>query len=51
MSVYLTPELEKMVEERVKSGRYISASEVVREALPQQVIPYRITLDAKSLGA
>jgi antitoxin ParD1/3/4 len=33
MNVSLTPELEKMVDERVKSGRYTSASEVIREAL------------------
>ncbi len=33
MNVSLTPELEKKIEERVKSGRYASASEVVREAL------------------
>lgn len=33
MNVSLTPELEKLVQEKVKSGRYNSASEVVREAL------------------
>ena len=33
MNVSLTPELEKLVAEKVKSGRYNSASEVVREAL------------------
>ena len=33
MNVNLTPELEKLVHNRVKSGRYNSASEVVREAL------------------
>jgi antitoxin ParD1/3/4 len=33
MNVSLTPELEKLVHEKVKSGRYLSASEVVREAL------------------
>ena len=33
MNVSLTPELEKFVAEKVKSGRYTSASEVVREAL------------------
>jgi putative addiction module CopG family antidote len=31
MNVHLTPELEQLVQ--VKSGRYNSASEVVREAL------------------
>jgi antitoxin ParD1/3/4 len=33
MNVSLTPELEKIVAERVGSGRYASASEVIREAL------------------
>ena len=33
MNVSLTPELEKIVNKRVKSGMYNSASEVVREAL------------------
>jgi antitoxin ParD1/3/4 len=33
MNVSLTPELEKLVQEKVESGRYSSASEVVREAL------------------
>ena len=33
MNVNLTPELEQLVQGRVKSGRYNSASEVVREAL------------------
>ena len=33
MNVSLTPELEKLVEEKVASGLYTSASEVVREAL------------------
>jgi antitoxin ParD1/3/4 len=33
MNVSLTPELEKLVTEEVKSGRYKSASEVVREGL------------------
>lgn len=33
MNVHLTPELEQLVQSRVKSGRYNSASEVVREAL------------------
>ncbi len=33
MNVSLTPELEQLVHEKVKSGRYLSASEVVREAL------------------
>ena len=33
MNVSLTPELEKLVNEKVKSGHYTSASEVVREGL------------------
>jgi antitoxin ParD1/3/4 len=33
MNVSLTPELEKFVAIKVDSGRYTSASEVVREAL------------------
>jgi antitoxin ParD1/3/4 len=33
MNVSLTPELEKFVAAKVESGRYNSASEVVREAL------------------
>lgn len=33
MNVSLTPELEQFVHSKVKSGRYLSASEVIREAL------------------
>lgn len=33
MNVSLTPELEKFVNKKVRTGRYNSASEVVREAL------------------
>ncbi len=33
MNVSLTPELERFVQTKVQSGRYNSASEVVREAL------------------
>ena len=33
MNVNLTPELEKLVQEKVSSGLYNSQSEVVREAL------------------
>ena len=33
MNVSLTKELERFVQDRVKSGRYHTASEVVREAL------------------
>ncbi len=33
INVNLTPHLEEMVRQKVKSGLYISASEVIREAL------------------
>jgi antitoxin ParD1/3/4 len=33
MNVSLTPELEQLVAAKVESGRYTSASEVIREAL------------------
>ena len=33
MNVSLTPELEQLISARVASGRYLSASEVVREGL------------------
>ncbi len=33
MSISLPPELEQLVHDKVKSGRYSSATEVVREAL------------------
>ena len=33
MNVHLTPELEQLVADKVKTGRYNSASEVMREAL------------------
>lgn len=33
MNVNLTPELERLVRKKVKTGRYNSASEVVRDAL------------------
>ena len=33
MNVSLTPELEQLVQSKVQTGRYNSASEVVREAL------------------
>lgn len=33
MNISLTPELEQLINERVKSGLYNSASEVVREGL------------------
>lgn len=33
MNISLTPELERLIDERVRSGLYNSASEVVREGL------------------
>lgn len=33
MNISLTPQLERLVQKKVKSGDYLSASEVVREAL------------------
>jgi antitoxin ParD1/3/4 len=33
MTVHLTPELERLIQDRLKSGRYGSASEIVRVAL------------------
>src|SRR6266852_402062 len=33
LNVSLTPQLERLVKEKVKSGRYLSSSEVVREGL------------------
>lgn len=33
MNISITPELEQFIQEKVKSGMYQSASEVVREAL------------------
>jgi antitoxin ParD1/3/4 len=33
MNVHLTPELEELIQRKVESGRYNSASEVMREAL------------------
>lgn len=35
LTVSLTAEWEEFIEERVRSGRYLSASEVVRDALRQ----------------
>lgn len=33
MNISLTPELERLVDEKVKTGRYASVSEVIREGL------------------
>lgn len=49
MNVSLTPELEKMIEKKVKSGRYNTASEVVREGLrllEEQDVIRRVRLEA-----
>jgi putative addiction module CopG family antidote len=50
MNVSLTPQLEKMIREKVESGMYNNASEVVREALRQMAererhITFRASLD------
>ena len=47
MNVSLTPELEKYVHDKVSSGGYASASEVVREALRQSRDRQRAELDYK----
>jgi antitoxin ParD1/3/4 len=44
MNVSLTPELEQMIHKKVESGLYLSASEVVREAL--RLLEERDTLQA-----
>ena len=44
MNVSLTPELEELIHTKVASGRYLSASEVVREAL-------RLLVERDSLNA
>jgi antitoxin ParD1/3/4 len=46
MNVNLTPQLEEMVREKVASGRYNNASEVVREALRLLDDHERIRYDA-----
>jgi len=33
VNISLTPELERLVDDKVKTGRYASASEVIREGL------------------
>ena len=47
MNVSLTPELEELVHKKVESGMYLSASEVVREAL--RLLDERDTLRAMQL--
>lgn len=49
MNISLTPELEKIVKEKVQSGLYNNASEVIREALrfmeSSEELVYQIKLD------
>jgi antitoxin ParD1/3/4 len=47
MNVSLTPELESLIQDKVASGRYASASEVVREAL--RLLERRDKTDAEKL--
>jgi antitoxin ParD1/3/4 len=47
MNVSLTPELEQLVHKKVESGLYVSASEVVREAL--RLLEERDQLNAMKL--
>lgn len=49
MNVSLTPELEQMIAAKVASGRYHTASEVVREGL--RLIQHRDELHQKKLDA
>lgn len=61
MNVSLTPQLERYVQEKVQSGRYNSASEVVREALrlmedherirAEQLREFRTELDRRLMEA
>jgi antitoxin ParD1/3/4 len=48
MNVSLTPEMERWIQQKVSSGFYTSASEVIREALRE--LFYRETLESKTLG-
>ena len=36
MNIYLTPELEELVNQKIKSGIYNSAREVIREDWPER---------------
>jgi antitoxin ParD1/3/4 len=49
MNVSLTPALERLIDRKVNSGRYGSASEVVREAL--RLLEERDILNAQKLRA
>jgi antitoxin ParD1/3/4 len=48
MNVSLTPELERLIEQKVSSGLYGSASEVVREAL--RLLHYHEQAQARMVG-
>ena len=48
MNVSLTPDLERQIEQRVASGNYTSASEVMREALRLFFSVPRILAPARS---
>lgn len=48
MNVSLTPELEALVQDKVASGRYASASEVVRDAL--RLLEQRDKTEAEKLA-
>jgi len=48
MDISLTPELEQLIQDKVKSGRYLSASEVLREGL--RLLDERDRLDEPSLA-
>jgi antitoxin ParD1/3/4 len=48
MNVSLTLEMERWVQQKVSSGFYTSASEVIREALRE--LFYRETVESKTLG-
>ncbi len=45
MNLSLTPEIEKWVNERVKTGRYTGASELVREAI-RRLMDYELVQEA-----
>jgi len=48
MNISLTPELEKFVQNKVNSGMYTSASEVIRESL--RLLHVHDDLQAKKIG-
>jgi len=50
MNVSLTPELERYVKAKVKSGYYNNASEVVREALREMILLDPVPRAQKNVG-